>query len=38
MLTAYKHFGMAAIGIQVTRMTCRGDDLIEIKLKEIDTT
>lgn len=32
-LRACRHFGMAAVGIVVTRMTCRSDDLIEIKLK-----
>lgn len=37
-LRAYRHFGMAAMGIQVTRMTFRSDDLIEIKLKYIETT
>lgn len=36
-LRTWKHFGMAAVGIRVMRMTCRSDDLIETKLKHRKT-
>lgn len=37
-LRVYRHFGMTVMGIQVTRTSFRNDDLIEIKLKYIETT
>lgn len=37
-LRAYRHFGMTVMGIQVTRTSFRSDDLIQVKLKYIETT